>query len=208
MKGIYKTRTLQSILMLGILFLGFIQALNAQEVENIWAKTIKDFQVKPILAFQFWGSYTAGMEQYQEEKGDYVAIDNRLNFMVRRTRFGFQAQPYEFLSIKVVAAIDLVGRDLNSAFNGGANNGSFPNFGLWDAYLQFRLKKNSEAIYLKAGYFVPAFGLSSLNSAFHVNSISKSFSQAYIRQHLVGRNFHQYRPLLVIGFRREVPQSF
>ena len=158
----------------------------AQEFQ--WPKLNKDLQFKPIVALQFWGTYTHDIQQYDAQSEQYLPVDNRANFLIRRSRLGFKVQPYDFLQIKVVTAIDMVGRDLYSGFNGGSNNGSFPNIGLWEGSLNWKLAKQNDHFYLYIGYYPPAVGLSSLTSAFQVPSLSKSFSQAYIRQNLVGRN--------------------
>lgn len=153
-----------------------------------WLKPRKDLKIKPVFNLQLWTTYTYNTKHFDADTDQYVDAGDRLNFLIRRTRAGFQAEPYERLKLRFVTALDMVGRDLNSGFNGGSNNGSFPNLGLWDAYLQYQVFPEAEHMYLTFGYFVPAVGLSSISSAFQFTSLSKPFSQAYIRQHLVGRN--------------------
>ncbi len=169
-----------------ILILYFPNINVAQDFQ--WPALNKDLQFQPIIALQLWGTYTHNIQQYDLQSEQYLPIEDRTNFLIRRTRLGFKIQPYDFLQVKLVAAIDMVGRDLYSGFNGGSNNGSFPNIGLWEGTLRLKLTSKNDHFYLYIGYYPPAVGLSSITSAFQVPSLSKSFSQAYIRQNLVGRN--------------------
>ena len=101
-----------------------------------WLRPNKDLKFKPVFNLQLWSTYTYNIKHFDAASDQYVDASNRLNFLIRRTRAGFQMEPYDRLKLRFVAALDMVGRDLNSGFNGGSNNGSFPNPGLWDAYLQ------------------------------------------------------------------------
>lgn len=118
----------------------------------------------------------------------YEAVDNRFNTQIRRTRLGFKAKPTENFSFLVIASLDVVGRDAYSGTVGGSNNGSSPQFGLWNAWFQWRLKKGSEAFNLIGGYMPPQFSRESITSALRVTSMEKSWSQRYIRGHLTGTN--------------------
>jgi len=175
------------IIMVGLL--AFSLAGKGQDFSSpSWLKPNKDLKFKPVFNLQLWSTYTYNTKHFDAASDQYVDASNRLNFLVRRTRAGFQIEPYDRLTLRFVAALDMVGRDLNSGFNGGSNNGSFPNPGLWDAYLQYQVFPEYEGMYVTLGYFVPSVGLASISSAFQFTSLSKSFSQAYVRQHLVGRN--------------------
>lgn len=168
------------------LLFAFVQ-VHAQESNDMFLKRLENYQIQPILATQIWSSYTTAAQLWDAEKGIYEAADNRFNTQIRRVRMGFKARPYENLSVKVVGAFDLIGRDILAGTTGGQNNGGIPNFGLWEAYFQWRLIKGSEAIHLIGGYFPPQFGRESLTSAFEVTSFGKAWSQNYIRRHLINR---------------------
>ena len=158
----------------------------AQNNSSIWQKRLEDFQLKPSLGLQLWGSYTMGEEVYDETQNDYHPVDDRLNFQIRRTRIGLSGRPYENLSFKFTAGLDLVGRDILSGTEAGANNGASPQFRLWNAWLQWKMKKGSEKFNLVAGYLPPQIGRESITSAFRSTSMEKSWSQNYLRRHLVG----------------------
>lgn len=175
-------------LIIMVILLAFSFSGKSQEVTSFWLKPNKDLKIKPVLNLQLWSVYTHNADHFDPESNTYQHTDNRLDFLIRRTRMGVQMEPYERLKLRLVGSLDMVGRDVNSGFNGGANNGSFPSVGLWDAYLQYQLIENNQAFHVTFGYFVPSVGLASLSSAFQTTSLSKSFSQAYIRQQLVGRN--------------------
>lgn len=169
--------------------LAFSLAGKSQELASpSWLQPKQDIKFKFIFNLQLWSTYTYNIKHFDTASDQYVDASSRLNFLIRRTRAGFQLEPYDRLKLRFVAALDMVGRDLNSGFNGGSNNGSFPTPGLWDAYLQYQVFPEYEGMYLTFGYFLPPVGLASISSAFQFTSLSKSFSQAYIRQHLVGRN--------------------
>lgn len=174
------------IIMVSLLAFSFLG--HGQEVTSSWATLNKDIKFKPVFNLQLWSVYTHNIQHFDPESNAYQDIDNRLNFLIRRTRIGFQIEPYDRLKVRLVGSLDMVGRDVNSGFNGGFNNGSFPGLGLWDAYLQYQLLPDNQAFHITLGYFVTPVGLASISSAFHFTAMSKSFSQAYIRQHLVGRN--------------------
>ncbi len=138
------------------------------------------------MMVQLWSTYSLDQQVYNEEAGSYELIDNRFNTQLRRARLGFKAQPYENLKFTIVAAYDLLGRDVLAATRGGSNNGA-PQFSVWDVFFQWRLKKGSEAFNLVGGYFRPQMSRESITSGWSVNSMEKSMSQNYIRRHLVGR---------------------
>ncbi len=153
-----------------------------------WRQQLENLKIQPVLAVQLWSSYTFDQKIYNAQTADYEAVDNRFNLQIRRTRLGFKARSGENFSFQVIAALDLVGRDALTAHHGGANNGGTPEFGLWDAAFQWRLKSGSEAFYLSGGYFRPPFSRESLTSGMQVSSIEKSWSQRYVRAQLTGTN--------------------
>lgn len=164
----------------------FFQNIIAQKDFDGWLKPPEDFKIEPFVMAQLWSSYTFGQEVYNEELGKYETVDNRPNIMFRRARLGFRMQAYKNLKFTVVGAYDLIGRDVLSGTVGGANNGSLPEFDIWDAFAQWKISQQNETLNLVAGYFRPQMSRESITSGWSVNSMEKSMSQNYIRRHLVG----------------------
>ena len=171
-----------------ISLIGITTSLFSQNQAPEWRKRLENYKIQPVLAVQIWSSYTFGEKLYNAETGAYEAVDNRFNAQIRRTRLGFKAQPSENFSFQVVAALDLVGRDALTGHNGGTNNGALPQFGLWNAWFQWRVKKGSDALHLTGGYMPPPFSRESITSAMRVSSMEKAWSQRYVREQLTGAN--------------------
>ncbi len=159
---------------------------TAQDESNRWLEKLKDFKIQPTLGFQLWGTYTNGEELYNEDVGRYENIDNRVNFQIRRTRIGLKGQPYENLKFNLTGALDLVGRDILAGTEGGGNNGGSPSFRVWNAYVQWRVRNNDEALNLVVGYLPAQIGRESMTSALRSTSMEKAWSQNYLRRHLTG----------------------
>lgn len=161
---------------------------------GLWAqsKTVKNwmekdnYSLQPVLGLQLWSSYTMGAKVYDEPLGQYVAVDNRFNTQLRRSRLGVKGTAFERLRFNFTAAMDLVGRDVFGGTEGGMNNGGSPAFRLWNAYIQWQLCSKREILYLTVGYQVPQIGRESTNAALRSSSMEKSWSQNYLRRHLVG----------------------
>jgi hypothetical protein len=162
--------------------------MRAQEAsgKTPWQTKAK-LELEPTIGVQIWGSYTMGQEVYNTDLQTYEAVDDRLNFQLRRTRFGFKGSAYERLRYNVLFSADLVGRDLLAGTEGGSNNGSQPNIGLWNAYVQWQVLADSDLFDVVVGYQVPQIGRESITGALRSTSMEKSWSQNYLRRHLVGR---------------------
>ncbi|MEL6592503.1 MAG: hypothetical protein AAFQ68_20560 [Bacteroidota bacterium] len=150
------------------------------------ADLLQKWKFKPIVGIQLWGSHSNGGAYFEDSLQQYLPLDHRLNVEIRRTRVGFSVQPMERLSFRWVSALDNMGRDVYSGLNGGANNGAFPNLGIWDCNLQWQCLPDQQSLFLTTGYFGPHLGRESFTSAFNVTSLEKSWSQNYVRRHLVG----------------------
>ncbi len=171
-----------SVLLLYLPFFVFAQ----QEQPSSWQEKLEGFQIKPSIGVQLWSSYTMGEEVFNETTGEYESVDDRLNFQLRRTRFGLTGQPYKNLKFNLTASLDLVGRDVLAGTEAGANNGASPIFRLWNAYVQWRMTSGSEKLNAVVGYLSPQIGRESITSAMRSTSMEKSMSQNYLRRHLVG----------------------
>lgn len=161
--------------------------LSAQDqAPRKWSKIKQDYQLKASAGLQILGTYTLNQKIYNSTTESYEKVDNRWNLQIRRFRFHLTGQPYPNLSFKFTGAIDLVGRDVLAATVGGANNGRAPNFGLWNAYLQWRVLDQKESLWLTFGYLTPQISRASLTSAMRSTSFEKSWVQNYMRRTLVG----------------------
>ena len=148
-----------------------------------WAEKI---HFKPVVGIQMWSIYTTGEELYDATAAEYQPVENRFDVMLRRSRLGFKIQPLEVLQISVIGSMDVVGRDLLSPTQGASNNGAAPSFGLWNAIAQWRVIPKKEVLYLATGYLTPQFSREHITGALRVSSLEKSWSQNYIRRHLMG----------------------
>lgn len=171
-----------------IAFLLISFGINAQinNTENTWSEKLKAFKIKPIVGVQLWSTYTFGTKVFDETTGEYRAVDNRFNTQIRRTRLGIKGQPYKNLKFNFTTSLDVVGRDVLAATQGGGNNGGSPFFRIWNAFLQWKISNKNDDLNLTVGYIPPQIGRESITSAFRVSSMEKSWSQNYLRRQLVG----------------------
>ena len=129
---------------------------SQEEKKEHWlAKLENDLQLKTSVNLQMWAVYSSGMELYDENKMAYEEVDSRLNFMLHRSRYGINMQPYKNLKFNFTVAADFIGRDALSPLDAGQNNGGNPAFRLWQTYLQLRLNPEKETAVLTGGYFSP-----------------------------------------------------
>ncbi|PSR12950.1 MAG: hypothetical protein DA408_14555 [Bacteroidetes bacterium] len=142
--------------------------------------------LQPTAALQIWSTYTMDQEVYNAATQGYDAVDDRLNFQLRRSRLGVKGTVGDNVRFDLTLAIDLVGHDLLAGTDAGANNGASPQVRLWNALVQWRLLQGSEKLNLVAGYQTPQIGRESITSAFRTPSMEKAWSQNYLRRHLVG----------------------
>ncbi len=149
-------------------------------------KPKEGFKVEPYVMLQLWSTYSMGHELYNTNTKHYEPVDDRLNFLFRRARVGFKMQPYENLRFNAVLAYDATGRDVHAGTVGATNNGGTPSVGIFDAYMEWRIKPKSEKFYLVAGFFRPQLSRESITTAWQTSSMEKSATQTYVRQHTTG----------------------
>ena len=154
------------------------------EEESGYQKFMDKYKIKTSVGLQIWSTYTLGQEVFED--GEYVKVNDRLNTQIRRTRLSASGNPYKNISFKMTASLDLVGKDLLSATQAGANNGSSPIFRVWNAYVSWKLLNNSDALHITTGYLPPQVGRESITAALKSTSFEKSWSQNYIRRFVVG----------------------
>ncbi len=183
-----QTRACQNQAFTLFFLLLFSQALPAQEGFKGFLKNKEGFKLEPFAQFQLWSVYSTNQQVFNTQTKVYDKVDDRLNFLLRRTRIGFRMQPYNNLRGTVIFSFDAVGRDVQSGVFGAGNNGTIPSVGIFDAFLEWRLKSGSEKLFLVAGYFRPQISRESITAAWQVGSMEKSATQNYLRQHMIGVN--------------------
>ena len=167
-----------------LLLLGSAASL-AQSDSTGLSRLLADYRIVPSLGLQTWATYTMGMEVLDPGTGAYRAVDDRLNFQLRRTRLALNGQPYEQLRFSFVTALDQLGSDALAATQAGSANGYAASFRVWNAWLQYQVKPQSDVLYLLAGYFVPPVGRETTTPALRSTGFEKSGSQFYLRRHLL-----------------------
>lgn len=178
-------KILQVVFFLLLLFTSGTASFAQKTFDN-WLKKKEGAKIEPFVMLQLWSTYSMNQKVYNNTTSSYDPVEDRFNLLLRRARLGFRAEPYEGLQFNFITAYDMLGRDVNSALVGGDNNGSQPEFYIWDAFLQWKVNKSSESLNIIAGYFRPQISRESITSAWAVNSMEKAMSQNYIRNHLVG----------------------
>ena len=161
------------------LFLFFYLSVQAQETQE-------KLVVQPILALQLWSTYTDGQQLYNSDSQQLEAVDNRLNFLLHRTRVGAKGSYGNRWVYDLTGSLDFVGQDLLAGTVGAANNGASPRFRVWNALVQYKANPASEKLYVTFGYQGPQLSRESITSPFTVGSFEKAWSQNYIRRHTVG----------------------
>lgn len=169
-----------------LLFLSTFQLSAQNDTDSPWKNKLEDWKIQPILGVQMWSTYTIGTEIYNSETLQYEAVDNRLNTQFHRSRLGVKGQPYQNLKFNITAAFDFIGKDLYSGTEGGANNGASPTLRLWNAFINWKIANQHDGLHLTVGYFTPQIGRENITPALRSGSVEKSWSQNYMRRHLVG----------------------
>jgi Phosphate-selective porin O and P len=174
------------IKLLAAVFICSSFSLFAQRDTNGIVQNRPNWRIEPFASFQLWSVYSMNHQVFDASKKTYEKVDDRLNFIFRRARLGFRMQPYERLRFNLIFAYDGAGKDLLTSSLGQSNNGANPSFGLFDGFMDWRIKPKKESIFLTAGFFRPQVSRESITAAWAVASMEKSQTQNYLRQHIVG----------------------
>lgn len=170
-----------------------VQAQEEKAGFDNWVKNKEGAKIEPLMTAQFWSVYSSKEEVYQASDKAYHPVEDRVNFHIRRARFGFRAQPVENLRFTAIAAFDGLGRDALTGTLGSSNNTVPTTMGIMEATMEWRMLPKRESLFLTAGLFRPQFSRESITSAWVLPSMEKSFSQNYVRRHIsgpgLGRNF-------------------
>lgn len=140
--------------------------------------------IQPIVAWQIWSTYTIGQEVF--DGTSYNKVDDRFNTQIRRSRFGVKGHLFPEISYQLNIALDFIGRDVLSGTFGSSNNGAFPTFGLWNAYLRWKIDAGSDLWHITLGYTPLNIGRENFTGAMASISFEKSWSQNTHRRHLAG----------------------
>ena len=182
-----------------IAFFCLLFTSNALAQESYWMKPDSLFKfVQPTAQLQLWGTYSMGEKTRKVAGGPLEPVEDRVGFLIRRARFGFKGKPYKKLSYNVTVQYDNLGKDKYTAVRGGTNTGTL---GILDAYLSWQLTK-SELLYATTGYFQPQISRECITGDLLVNSLDKSPSQSYIRQHIDGKSYGRAVGLNLGGMKR------
>jgi len=156
-------------LIIAVLLLALPASLFAQK--PVWLEKDSTFKIQPFMMVQLWGVSSLHMKADIDADGQTEEVDNRFNPQLRRARLGFRANPYPDLNFTVVAYYDGIGRDALDASMGPANNPHGTDFGIWDAFFQYKISKNSEALNLVGGFFRPQLGRESITLGYATTSV-------------------------------------
>ena len=164
-------------------------ALTAQgdsivNIQNKHDQRLRDFRLSLHAGIQVWSTYTLNTQVYNDSTGQYEQIDGLFNTQVRRSNFSIKGKAFNRLAFNFMGAMDFIGRDVLSGTTGATNNGN-PRLRVWNAYAQWSLFEGNQKAILTAGYFSPVVGRESNTSGSSVSSMEKTWSQNYIRRHLV-----------------------
>src|SRR6478736_4493823 len=167
-----------------LLFVTLSSHVLAQE--SYFAKPDSLFKfIQPNASLQLWSVYSMDEKAQQVTNGPLEPVQDRLNFLARRARVGFKGRPYKSISYVLNIQFDNLGKDKYSAVRGSTNGGTL---GILDAYMTWKVTKN-DLFNVTAGFFQPQFSRECITGDLLVNSLDKSVSQSYVRQHITGKSY-------------------
>ncbi len=154
--------------------------------------------IQPTGSLQLWSVYSTNEKAQLVTNGPLEPVQDRVNFLARRARLGFKGKPYKTINYVLTVQFDNLGKDKYSAVRGGTNAGTL---GILDAYMTWHLTKN-ELVNITGGFFQPQFARESITGDLLVNSLDKSVSQTYVRQHITGKNYGRTTGINIGGLKR------
>jgi len=167
-----------------LLFATFSFKTIAQE--SYWAKPDSLFKfIQPNASMQLWSAYSMNEKAQLTTNGPLEPVQDRLDFLVRRARIGFKGRPYKSINYVLNIQFDNLGKDKYSAVRGSTNAGTL---GILDAYMTWRITEN-ELFNATVGFFQPQYSRECITGDLLVNSLDKSVSQSYVRQHITGKSY-------------------
>ncbi len=172
-----RLRTITLSCLIALVFIpGSLKAQEEESSEKLSFTFDKEKAFKPIVALEAWATYSV-----DEEKSS-TTYANRQDVMMRRFRLGASGNPYSWLKYSFQLHADRLGED-----GYAATKGSYSGVGLWNAYLTFKLLKNSDLLNLHAGYFWAAISRDYQTSPWAVGSFDKTRATWYLRSFVTGK---------------------
>lgn len=158
--------------------------LSAQDIRT--GQQAAPWSPQLLVMGQFWATYTHGGMTWDSTRSTYLPDEGQANILLRRARVGLRGALLKDLTYTAVVAFDQVGHDPRSGTGGATNNGSFPQVGLIDAFVVWKLPGCGETAVVSGGYLRPQYGREHLTGGFVVNSMEKMATQNYMRAPLIG----------------------
>ncbi len=177
-----KSITLRTFIICLIFALAKSYGLNGQNgekqstVKTPFLDFNKDKVLKPFLAVETWATYSMG-----EKKGETQYAD-RGDISIRRLRFGATGSPYSWLQYHFQMNVDRLGQDPYAS-----TKGSYSGVSIWDAYLTAKLIKNSDLLYLHAGYYWAAISREYNTSCWSQATFDRTRANWFMRRFISGR---------------------
>ncbi len=132
---------------------------------------------KPFVAVEVWGTYNLGAGRSQ------VHDANRIDFSLRRLRFGADGSPYPWLSYNLHFYADRLGED-DFAFT----KGSYGGISIWTAYLTLKILKESDLFNVHAGYYWAAISRQYNSSPWALMAFDKTRAGSLLRTFVTGKS--------------------
>lgn len=153
---------------------------------------------------QLMGDYTRGGKGDVNGDGVLDPVSDRFDMFARRARFGVSGRVMENVDFRVVFYYDNLGKDRFGGTRSTPNEGTV---GVWDAFWTWHAQPTWANV--TVGYFRPQIGRENMTSGFQTNSsMDKLPTQAYQRQHTVGRSSGREVGLNLGGLRNTGKWSF
>jgi hypothetical protein len=151
----------------------------AAAAARIEAGEHRDLEI--FYSAQFWAIATTDAVA----SGD-LAVDDRLDFMLRRGRVGVRGRFSENVDYLFQFAFDKLGKEAFDAVPATPQATNNLEFYLFDFFVTYRVQP--DWLHVSAGYFRPQVSYESMVSPFKVPSLDKSLINALLREHMVGRS--------------------
>lgn len=142
--------------------------------------------IQPFAQIQTFATFTMNEKADLDNNGTLERVDNRFDVFFRRARIGFRGEPYKNLRYFLSLFYDNLGRDEFNGVRGQSNDNRV--FGVFDAFLQWRMTRKNDLFHLTFGFFRPQISRESITSAWATTSFEKIFTQNYTRIFLINRS--------------------
>jgi hypothetical protein len=145
-------------------------------VQSPFVEANKEKMFAPVVGIESWAVFSMG-----EEKAG-TAYADRADFSIRRLRFGASGAPYSWLQYHFQLHLDRLGEDPFAS-----TKGSYGGLDIWNANISAKLLKDSELLYLEAGYYWAAISREFNTSAWSQGSFDRTRANWYMRNFITGK---------------------